>query len=27
VDGLLPLHLVACVTFDGPEHRLFIERR
>jgi predicted aspartyl protease len=26
VDGLLPLHLFARVTFDGPERRLFIER-
>ena len=27
VDGLLPLHLFARVTFDGPERRLFIEPR
>jgi predicted aspartyl protease len=27
VDGLLPLHLFARVTFDGPNHQLFIERR
>jgi hypothetical protein len=27
VDGLLPLHLFASVTFDGPERQLFIEHR
>jgi predicted aspartyl protease len=27
VDGLLPLHLFARVTFDGPERQLFIEAR
>jgi predicted aspartyl protease len=27
VDGLLPLHLFGCVTFDGPERQLFIEPR
>ena len=27
VDGLLPLHFFARVTFDGPERQLFIEPR
>ena len=27
VDGLLPLHLFARVTFNGPEHQLLIEAR
>ena len=27
VDGLLPLHLFARVTFNGPEHQLLIETR
>jgi len=27
LDGLLPLHLFARVTFNGPEHQLFIETR
>lgn len=27
VDGLLPLHLFARVTLDGPERQLFIEER
>lgn len=27
VDGLLPMHLFARVTFNGPEHQLFIEAR
>ena len=27
VDGLLPMHLFARVTFNGPERQLFIEPR
>jgi hypothetical protein len=27
VDGLLPLHIFARVTFNGPERQLFIEGR
>jgi hypothetical protein len=27
LDGLLPLHIFARVTFNGPERRLFIEDR
>ena len=27
LDGLLPLHLFARVTFNGPEHQLLIEAR
>ena len=27
VDGLLPLHLFAGVTFNGPERQLFIQQR
>jgi len=27
LDGLLPLHLFARVTFNGPEHQLLIETR
>jgi hypothetical protein len=27
VDGLLPLHIFARVTFNGPERQLFIEER
>jgi hypothetical protein len=27
LDGLLPLHLFARVTFNGPEHQLLLETR